>query len=105
MEKITENSYVRDARERHGVTIETTLETRIGAARVTLGPSVAAFGRGRGAPTIQENQLFSLEYAVHTNLPERPGFPISINIEGNLVATSRGVEILHPLNNNNLVIH
>jgi hypothetical protein len=57
---------------------------------VTLGPSVAAFGRGRGALMIQENQLFSLEYAVHTNLPERPGFPISINIEGNLVATSRG---------------
>ena len=40
------------------------------------------------------NNFFSFEYMVHTNLSERPGFPVSINIEGNHIVTSRGVEYL-----------
>jgi hypothetical protein len=42
---------------------------------------------------------------VHTNLPERPGFPVSINIEGNHIVTSRGVEYLHPRNEGIILIH
>ena len=76
-----------------------------GGNLVTVGPSVATFGRDRDHLTIQENHLFLLEFAVHTNLPERPDFPISINIEGNHVITSRGVEFLHPPNEKILLIH
>lgn len=76
-----------------------------GGSLVTVGPSVAAFGRDRDHLTIQENHLFSFEFQVHTNLPERPGFPISINIEGNHVVSSRGVEFLHPPNEKILLIH
>ena len=54
---------------------------------------------------IQENHLFAFEYMVHTNLPDRPGFPVSINIEGNHIVTSRGVEYLHPINEKILLIH
>ena len=47
---------------------------------------------------IKENHLFSFEYMTHTNLPDRPGNPVSITIEGNHIVTSRGVEFLHPPN-------
>ena len=72
---------------------------------VTVGPSVAPFRLDRAHLKIQENHLFSFEYMVHTNLPERPGFPVSINIEGNHIVTSRGVEFLHPPNERILLIH
>jgi len=72
---------------------------------VTVGPSIAPFRLDRAHLKIQENHLFSFEYMVQTNLPERPGFPISINIEGNHIVTSRGVEFLHPPNEQILVIH
>ena len=39
------------------------------------------------------------------DLVERPGFPVSINIEGNHIVTSRGVEYLHPPNERILLIH
>ena len=72
---------------------------------VGLGPDISPFRADRAHLTIHENHLFALEYQVHTNLPERPGFPISINIEGNHIVTSRGVEFLHPLNERILLIH
>ncbi len=72
---------------------------------VTLGPSVAPFRQDRAHLKIQENYLFSFEFQVHTNLPERPGFPISINIEGNHVVSGRGVEWLHPPNEKISLIH
>lgn len=71
----------------------------------TVGPSIAAFRLDRAHLKIQENHLFAFEYMVHTNLPERPGFPVSINIEGNHIVTSRGVEYLHPINEKILLIH
>ena len=43
-----------------------------------------------------ENHLFSIGYMVQRNLPEKPGYPVSINIEGNQIVTSRGIEFLHP---------
>jgi methionine aminopeptidase len=76
-----------------------------GGSLVTLGASVAPFRKDRFDLKIQENHLFSFEYMVHSNLPERPGFPISINIEGNHIVTSRGVEYLHPTNENIIGIH
>jgi len=75
------------------------------AAMVVVGPSVSPFRSDRDHISIQENHLFSLEYQVHTNLPERPGFPISVSIEGNHVVSSRGVEWLHPPNEKILLIH
>ena len=76
-----------------------------GGSLVTVGPSVAAFRSDRDHLKIQENHLFSFEYVISTNLPERPGRPIVINIEGNHVISSRGVEFLHPPNERILLIH
>jgi Xaa-Pro dipeptidase len=76
-----------------------------GGSLVTVGPSVAPFRSDRDHLTIHENNLFAFEYMVHTNLPERPGYPISINIEGNHIVGSRGVEFLHPPNERILLIH
>jgi Xaa-Pro aminopeptidase len=76
-----------------------------GGTVVTVGPSVAPFRLDRAHLKIQENHFCSFEYMVHTNLPERPGFPVSINIEGNHIVTSRGVELLHPPNERILLVH
>ncbi len=76
-----------------------------GGTLVTLGASVAPFRSDRFDLVIQNNHLFSFEYMVHTNLPERPGFPVSINIEGNHMVTDQGVEYLHPRNLKILQIH
>lgn len=75
-----------------------------GGSLVTLGPSVAPFRTDRAHLVIQPNHFFSFEYMVHSNLPGRPGFPISINIEGNHIVTERGVEYLHPPNERILII-
>ena len=72
---------------------------------VTVGPSIAPFRSDRDHLMIDENNFFSFEYMVHVNLPERPGFPISLNIEGNHVVSSHGVEFLHPPNERILLIH
>jgi Xaa-Pro dipeptidase len=71
----------------------------------TVGPSIAPFRSDRDHLMIEENHIFALEYMVHVNLLERPGFPISLNIEGNHVVSSRGVEFLHPPNEKILLIH
>ncbi len=76
-----------------------------GGSLVTVGPSMGPFRSDRDHLMIQENHIFSLEYLVSTNLPERPGFPIIINIEGNHIVSSRGVEFLHPPNEKILLIH
>ncbi len=70
----------------------------------TVGPSIAPFRSDRDHLMIEENHFFAFEYMVHVNLPERPGFPISLNIEGNHVVSSRGVEFLHPPNERILLI-
>ena len=71
----------------------------------TVGPSVAPFHQDRAKLVIQDNYIFALEYMVHTALPERPDFPMSVNIEDNHIVTSRGVEWLHPPNERILLIH
>ena len=69
-----------------------------GGSLVTVGASVAPFRRDRFDLMLQENTFFSFEYMVHSQLAERPGLPVSINIEGNHLITGRGVEYLHPRN-------
>ena len=76
-----------------------------GGSLVTVGPSVAAFRSDRDHLMVQENHLFSLEFVICTNLPERPGLPLCLNIEGNHVVSSRGVEFLHPPNERILLVH
>ncbi len=76
-----------------------------GGSLVAVGPSIAAFRSNRDHLPVQENHIFSLEFMVNTNIAERPGNPIVINIEGNHVVSSRGVEFLHPPNEKILLIH
>ena len=71
---------------------------------VTVGPSVAPFRKDRWPIIIHENHLFAFEYMIHTNIPERPGYPLTINIEGNHIVTAKGVEWLHPPVENILII-
>ena len=63
-----------------------------------VGPSLSSFRPDVHHLRIQENHIFAYEYAVHTNLPERPGFPISINISNPQLVTSKGVEFMQPPN-------
>jgi len=74
------------------------------ASDVAVGASIAQFRADRAHLMIQEDHLFSLEYMVHTVMPDRPGFPMSVNIEGNHIVTRWGVEYLHPPNDRILLI-
>jgi Xaa-Pro aminopeptidase len=91
--------------DRSGFSIDLHSQGHHGGSLITVGPSPAPFRSDRDHLVIRENHIFSFEYMVHTSLPERPGFPISLNIEGNHVVTSRGVEYLHPPNERILLIH
>ena len=91
--------------DRSGFSIDLHSQGNNGGSLVTVGPSIAPFRLDRSHLTIHENNFFSFEYMVHTNLPERPGFPVSLNIEGNHIVTSKGVEYLHPPNERILLIH
>ena len=91
--------------DKSGFSIDLHSQGNNSGSLVTVGPSVAPFRSDRDHLVIQENHMFSFEYMVHTNLPERPGYPISINIEGNHIVTSRGVEYLYPTNERILLIH
>ena len=74
------------------------------ASDAAVGASIAQFRADRAHLMIQEDHLFSLEYMVHTVMPDRPGFPMSVNIEGNHIVTRWGVEYLHPPNDRILLI-
>ena len=63
-----------------------------------VGPSLSPFRPDVHHLRIQENHIFAFEYAVHTNLPERPEYPISINISNPQLVTSKGVEFIQPPN-------
>jgi Xaa-Pro dipeptidase len=91
--------------DRSGFSIDLHSQGNNSGSLVTVGPSVAPFRSDRDHLVIQENHMFSFEYMVHTNLLERPGYPVSINIEGNHLVTSRGVEYLYPPNERILLVH
>ena len=63
-----------------------------------IGPSMSSFRQDRHHLVIQENNFFAFEYLVYTNLPERPGFPITINVCNVQIISNRGVEWLQPPN-------
>ena len=90
--------------ERSGFSIDLHSQGNNGGSLVTVGPSVAPFRSDRNDIVIKENHIFSFEYMVHTNLPDRPNFPASLNIEGNHVVTNQGVEFLYPPNERILII-
>ena len=69
-----------------------------GGGLVTVGASMAPFRRDRDNIKIHQNHLFAFEFAVHTNLPERPGWPITINFSNPQVVTGNGVEWIQPAN-------
>jgi len=54
---------------------------------------------------IQENHTFAFEYAVHTHLPDRAGFPITINFSNPQVVTGQGVEWIQPPNDGIVLVH
>jgi len=70
-----------------------------------VGPSMAEFRLDRDHLVIQENNIFAFEYMVHTNLPERPGFPLSINISNVQIISNKGVEWIQPPNERINLIH
>ena len=76
-----------------------------GGTLVTVGPSMAPFRRDRDHLVIRENHIFAFEFAVHTNLPDRPGFPITINFSNPQVVTNLGVEWIQPPNDEIHLIH
>ena len=71
----------------------------------TLGPSMTNFRKDRHHLVIQENHIFAFEYMVHRNMPERPGYPLAINISNPQIVTNRGVEWLQPPNEKIVLLH
>ena len=65
---------------------------------ITVGPSMAPFRRDRNHLIIPENHIFAFEYMVHTNIPERPGYPLSINISNVQAVSNLGIEWIQPPN-------
>ena len=76
-----------------------------GGDLVTLGPSIAPFRRDRDDFIMHPNHIFAFEYAVHLNIPERPGFPVSINFSNPQVLTTNGVEWIQDPNYGIYLLH
>ncbi|MDG2374756.1 MAG: hypothetical protein P8M18_00255 [Woeseiaceae bacterium] len=76
-----------------------------GGSLVTVGPSMAPFRRDRDDFVIQPNHIFAFEFAVHTNLSSRPGFPITINFSNPQAVTELGIEWIQPANNRIHLVH
>ena len=69
-----------------------------------IGASISDFRQATHHLKIPENHIFAFEYAVHTNLPERPGYPMSINFSNPQVVTQYGVEWIQPPNDEIILI-
>ena len=91
--------------DKSGFSVDLHVQGNNGGSLVTVGPSMAPFRRDRDHLVIQENHILAFEYMVHTNLPERPGYPVSINISNVQAVTSRGVEWIQPPNERIHLIH
>ncbi len=76
-----------------------------GGSLVTVGPSMAPFRRDRDDIVIQPNHIFAFEFAVHTKLPSRPDYPITINFSNPQVVTELGIEWIQPANNGIHLVH
>jgi hypothetical protein len=91
--------------DKSGFSVDLHVQGNNGGTLVTVGPSMAPFRRDRDHLVIQENHIFAFEYMVHTNLPERPGFPLSINISNVQAVTNLGVEWIQPPNERIHLVH
>lgn len=91
--------------DKSGFSVDLHVQGNNGGTLVTVGPSMAPFRRDRDHLVIRENHIFAFEYMVHTNLPERPGFPLSVNISNVQAATNLGVEWIQPPNERIILIH
>ena len=76
-----------------------------GGDLTTLGASIAPFRRDRDPFVIENNHIFAFEYAVHLNIPERVGYPLTVNFSNPQVVTTNGVEWIQDPNYGIYVIH
>lgn len=68
------------------------------------GPSISAFRPDTLHLKFPLNHIFAFEYAVHANIAERPGYPMSINFSNPQVVTPLGVEWIQPPNDEIVLI-
>ncbi len=85
-----------EADPRSGISIDCHTVGNTGNSEVAVGPSFAPFRPDRAHVMIQPDNIFSLEFVVHTAIPD--GTRLAINFEDNAIVTDRGVEWLYPPN-------
>lgn len=81
---------------RSGISIDCHTVGNTGNSEVAVGPSFAPFRPDRAHLVIQPDNIFSLEFVVHTAIPD--GTRLAINFEDNAIVTEHGVEWLYPPN-------
>jgi Xaa-Pro aminopeptidase len=81
---------------RSGISIDCHTVGNTGNSEVAVGPSFAPFRPDRAHVMIQPDNIFSLEFVVHTAIPN--GTRLAINFEDNAIVTDHGVEWLYPPN-------
>ncbi len=91
-----------EADPRSGFSIDCHTVGNTGNSEVAVGPSFAPFRPHRAHVVIQDNNIFSLEFIVHTAIPD--GTRLAINFEDNAIVTRNGVEWLYPPNSRILLI-
>ena len=89
--------------EQSGVSVDCHPVGNNGRSEFAVGASMAPFRPFRRQFTIQENHLFSLEFMVHTWVPEWNRV-LSINLEDNSIVTNKGVEPLYPYTEKIIII-
>jgi len=91
--------------DKSGFTIDNHAQGNNNGGLEAVGPSMAPFRSDRDHMVIRENNIFAFEYLVYTNLPERPGFPLSLNISNVQIISNKGVEWIQPPNEGIFLIH
>ena len=81
---------------RTGISIDCHTVGNTGNSEVAVGPSFAPFRPDRAHVMIQPNNIFSLEFIVHTAIAN--GTRLRINFEDNAIVTEHGGEWLCPPN-------
>ncbi len=87
---------------RTGISIDCHMVGNTGNSEAAVGPSFAPFRPDRAHVMIQANNIFSLEFVVHSAMDD--GSRLSINFEDNAIVTENGVEWLYPPNPRILLI-
>ena len=87
---------------RTGISIDCHTVGNTGNSEAAVGPSFAPFRPDRAHVMIQPDNIFSLEFVVHSAMDD--GTRMSINFEDNAIVTVHGVEWLYPPNPRILLI-